>query len=207
MDGYLVRPGTSYKGGVLVLHAWWGLNDFFRGFCDQIAAEGFIVFAPDLYNGAIASTIPQAEKLRKTLKREQTSKQILVSLKRLKDEVEGKPLALIGFSMGAHWGLWLMEEKPGAFLATVLFYGARGGNYSKSKSAFLGHYAESDRYVSESGRKKLENSLKKAGKEVAFYVYPDTRHWFFESDRAEYNPQAADMARMRTTEFLRKHLE
>ncbi len=33
---------------VIVLHAWWGLNQFFKNLCDRLAAEGFLAFAPDL---------------------------------------------------------------------------------------------------------------------------------------------------------------
>jgi len=42
---------------LLVLHAWWGLNDFFKGFCHRLAAEGFVALAPDLFHGKIATTV------------------------------------------------------------------------------------------------------------------------------------------------------
>ena len=48
---------------VLVLHAWWGLNDALRAFCDRLAGAGFVAFAPDLYHGAVADTIEGAEAL------------------------------------------------------------------------------------------------------------------------------------------------
>jgi len=206
MSDYLAKPKTTLIGGILVLHAWWGLNDFFKDFCKRLVKEGYTVLAPDLYNGAIARTIPEAEKLRTKLKREPTSKQILQALKQLQTEVNEKPVGLIGFSLGAYWGLWLLEEGPGVFSATVLFYGTRGGEYAKTKSAFLGHFAEMDEYVSDSGRKKLEKTLKVEGREVQFHVYPDTHHWFFENDRPEYNAQAAQLAWQRTIDFLKTNL-
>ena len=206
MSDYLVRPKSTPRGGILVLHAWWGLNDFFKDICNRLAGEGYIVLAPDLYDGEIARTIPEAEKLRgKKMKREKTSKQILQSLKLLQTEAKDKPIGLIGFSLGAYWGLWLAEEKPKAFAATVLFYGTRGGDYAKTSSAFLGHFAETDEFESESGRKKLEKKLKAADKEVSFHVYPSTHHWFFENDRPEYNKQAAQLAWQRTIYFLKAH--
>jgi carboxymethylenebutenolidase len=194
MSDFLAKPTTAQRGGILVLHAWWGLNDFFKGICKQFADEGFLALAPDLYNGAIATTIPEAEKLRKSLKRDIVSRQILKALAQLQTEDDDNSLGLIGFSMGANWGLWLVEEKPKAFSATILFYGTRGGKYTKTKSAFLGHFAEIDEYVSDSGRKKLEKTLRATGREVSFHVYPNTSHWFFEKNRPEYNPQAAEIA-------------
>ena len=61
---YLVVPGQGKGPGVLVLHSWWGLNAFFRGFCDRLGREGFVVVAPDLYGGKVAATITEAKKLR-----------------------------------------------------------------------------------------------------------------------------------------------
>jgi carboxymethylenebutenolidase len=135
---YPVKPKAAPRGGILVLHAWWGVNDFFKSFCNRLANEGYLVLAPDLYNGAIAKTIPEAEKLRTKLKRDTTSKQILEALKQLRSETE-KPIGLIGFSLGAYWGLWLVDEQPKTFAAAILFYGTRGIKLSKTNTAFLGH--------------------------------------------------------------------
>lgn len=206
MNDFLVRPKSNPRGGILVLHAWWGLNDVIKDFCNRLAEEGYIVLAPDLYNGAIAKTIPEAEKLRTKLKRDSTSKQILQSLQQLQSEAAGKPVGLIGFSLGAYWGLWLIDEKPKDFTATVLFYGTRGMKVNETDTAFLGHFAETDGYVSDSGRRKLEKTLKAAGGDISFHVYPNTHHWFFENDRPEFQDEAAKLAWQRSIEFLKTNL-
>jgi dienelactone hydrolase len=48
-DGFLAIPPTGKGSAVLVLHAWWGLNDTMRAFCTRLAESGFVAFAPDLY--------------------------------------------------------------------------------------------------------------------------------------------------------------
>ncbi|NTW09412.1 MAG: dienelactone hydrolase family protein [Anaerolineaceae bacterium] len=202
MSNFLVRPKTTPRGGILVIHAWWGLNDFTKTFCKRLSKEGYIVLAPDLYDGGIAKDIREAEKLRGKMRGETASRQILDGLDQLK-RVTGKPAGLIGFSLGAYWSLWLVEERPADIAATVMFYGTRGGKYEKTKSAFLGHFAENDPFVSESGRKKLEKTLSSGGSGTTFHVYPETHHWFFEKDRPEYRAEAARLAWKRTLDFLR----
>ena len=68
VSGYLAVPKNGKGPGVLVLHAWWGLNDFFKGLCDRLATDGFVAFAPDLYRGATASTRDGAENLQKLIR-------------------------------------------------------------------------------------------------------------------------------------------
>lgn len=207
MSDYLAIPKSALRGGILVLHAWWGLNDFAKQFCNRLANEGYLILAPDLYGGETAETPANAKRLRQAkIKSDPTLYQILDAFERLKNDSGGAPLGLVGFSLGAWLGLWLVEEKPKEIAATVLFYGARGGDFAQTKSAFLGHYAETDEFVSDSGRKKLARTLKTAGRQVEFHVYPDTRHWFFESDRPEYNEEAARLAWERTLAFIRDRL-
>ncbi|TMI17780.1 hypothetical protein E6H33_01815 [Candidatus Bathyarchaeota archaeon] len=60
--GYFALPEKP-RGGVIVLHAWWGLNDFFKGFCDRLASHGFLALAPDLQGGKVAKTVGEAKEL------------------------------------------------------------------------------------------------------------------------------------------------
>ncbi len=63
IKGYWVSPNQGNGKALLVLHAWWGLNETIKGFCKRLGDEGYLVFAPDLYDGKITDTIPMAEKL------------------------------------------------------------------------------------------------------------------------------------------------
>src|SRR5689334_7941394 len=62
--GRLSRDTALGEGpGVLVIHPWWGLNKTIKGMCDRLAKEGYVVFAPYLYHGKVATTIADAESL------------------------------------------------------------------------------------------------------------------------------------------------
>jgi len=206
---YLALPPAGRGRGVLVLHAWWGLNAFFRGLCDRLAQEGFVAAAPDLFEGQIATTVAGAEQLRSKPRREPTYKTITRAVEQLAAHpgVQGTAVGVIGFSMGAHWACWLAQQPELPIGAVVAFYGARAGDYAQSRAAFLGHYAETDPWLSEAALKKLRKSLAAAGRSADFYVYPGTGHWFFESDRPDaYQAEAAELAWQRTVAFLRQRL-
>ena len=209
---YLARPSGGSGPGVLVLHSWWGLNDFFKGFCDRLADGGFVALAPDLYDGQVATTIPQARELRAkatSSRKESAYKYLIRMIGVLAEEVAvpGSDIGVVGFSKGGHWAYWLAQRPELPIGATVTFYAARNGDYAGSRSDFLAHFAEKDEWVSAAGIRKLERSLATAGKAASFHTYPGTGHWFFEEDRAEaFDPQAAALAWERTLAFLKERL-
>jgi carboxymethylenebutenolidase len=214
VSGYLAVPKNGKGPGILVLHAWWGLTDFFKDLCDRLATAGFVAFAPDLYRGATASTKGEAENLVSKLDQEAAGRDIASGVRGLQSHpaVRGKRLGAVGLSLGAFWGLWLVQELPEDVAAIVLFYGTREGNYdttklSKTKAAFLGHFAETDEFEATASVRDLEKLLRTLGKEVKFHTYPGTTHWFFENDRPDaYDPGAAKIAWERTIRFLTTQL-
>ena len=210
VSGYLAVPRKGNGPGVLVLHAWWGLNDFFTGLCDRLAKAGFVAFAPDLYRGATASTRDGAENLMSRLDQKAASREIVSGVRGLQihPAVRGKRLGVVGFSMGAFWSLWLAQELPADLAAVVVFYGTGGEiNFSKTQAAFLGHFAETDEFEPSASVRDLDKLLRTSGKDFTFYTYPGTTHWFFENDRPDaYNAGAARIAWKRTVRFLKTHL-
>src|SRR5512138_1105509 len=98
-NGYLALPAQSNAPGVLVLHAWWGMNSFFKSLCDRLASEGFVAFAPDLNEGKVAHTIDEAKQFMSELDfgRKQAVAAAAVDFLRGRPEVRKEPLSLIGF--------------------------------------------------------------------------------------------------------------
>ena len=211
-DGFLAIPETGMGPGVLVLHAWWGLNDTIKAVCTRLAQAGFMAFAPDLYHGKVADTIAGAEALGGALDAnyKQARAEVLEAALFL-NERAGQPeagLAVLAFSLGGFYALQLAAADPEHIRSVVLFYGTEGtmgSDFSASRADYLGHFAENDVYETQSNVDSLERSLQGAGRPVTFYRYPGTGHWFFEPDRAEaYNPAAASLAWERTLAFLRR---
>src|SRR5215472_17836448 len=80
VSAYLAVPEQGSGPGVLVLHAWWGLTDFFKQVCDRLAREGFIALAPDLYHGKTTTSIEEADQLASSMESDETSQVLTASL-------------------------------------------------------------------------------------------------------------------------------
>jgi carboxymethylenebutenolidase len=207
--GFLAVPPTGKGPGVLVLHAWWGLNDTIKAFCKQLAESGFVAFAPDLYHGKVADNIADAESLGQALDANHLqAKAEIAQATMFLDERVGQAergLAVIGFSLGAYYALDLAAAQPEHIRSVVLFYGTGDDDFSNSRAAYLGHFAENDEFETQSNVDDLEAALKRAGRPVTFYRYSGAGHWFFEPDRPQaYNQDAARLAWDRTLAFLKR---
>jgi carboxymethylenebutenolidase len=142
---FLAVPPGGQGPGVLVLHAWWGLNDTMKAFCTRLAESGFVAFAPDLYHGQVADNIADAETLGKALDTNhlQAKAEIAEATMFLNERAEqAEPgLAVIGFSLGAYYALDLAAADPEHIRSVVIFYGTGDGDHSSSRAAYLGHFA------------------------------------------------------------------
>ncbi len=202
--GYLASPQKS-RGAVLVLHAWWGLNDFFKSFSNRLASQGFLALAPDLHDGAVAMTVEEAKELKSKIDDARIKQIVLGATDYLRSEpsVSGHKIGVIGFSMGAAWSLLLSTMKPENVGAVVVFYGSYPIDFSKAQASFLGHYAPDDEWEPLADVRATEEKIRAAGREATFHFYPGTKHWFFEENRPiEYDRDASDLAWKRTLEFL-----
>jgi carboxymethylenebutenolidase len=206
--GYLASPEKP-RGAVLVLHAWWGLNDFFKSFADRLASQGFLALAPDLHDGAVAKSVEEAKELHSKIVDDRVKKIVLGAANYLQSipSVSGRKIGVVGFSMGAAWSLLLSTLKPENVGAVVVFYGSYPIDFSKAEASYLGHFAPDDEWEPIGDVRSTEEKIRRAGKEVAFYFYPGMKHWFVEENRPlEYSRDAADLAWNRTLKFLDRKL-
>jgi carboxymethylenebutenolidase len=205
-EGYFALPAAGTGPGVLVLHAWWGLNDTIKAFCRHLAAEGFTAYAPDLYHGQVVSRVEDAERLSSTLDlagaRAEVAAAAELLARRAAEPAHG--LAVVGFSLGAFFALDLSAAAPERVRQVVVFYGTGPADYGRAQAAYPGHFAANDPFEPQENVAWLERTLQEAGRPATFYHYPGTGHWFFEADRSDaYDAAAAALAWARTLAFLK----
>jgi carboxymethylenebutenolidase len=204
-------PEQGNGARVLVLHAWWGLTSDVTDVCDRLAGAGFVALAPSLYpDGATAVTINEAEVLRdahdEAAAEVEAVVQAAVEQLRAVPAVTGARIGVIGFSLGAYWALKLSQLRPDDVSAVVAIYGTADGDYRAARAAYLGHFAEDDDFEPLEVVRALEATIRAAGREVTFHVYPGAGHWFVESNQPAYNVAATELVWERTRAFLQAHL-
>jgi carboxymethylenebutenolidase len=190
-------PGTP----VLLVHGWWGLNQPIKDFADRLARDGFTVLAPDLFDGTILATVEEADAHGKQA--DEDYERILGRVEVALDEVlahpdaRGQHAGIVALSFGAWYGNQAAGKRPEVTALVVVY----GDVFEAPQGvAYLGHFAEHDTSVDSS---QVPVDLGDRGQA---YIYPDTKHWFIESDRPEYDADAAELVHERTVEFLQQHV-
>lgn len=192
-----IIPSGTPSGAVLVIHSWWGLTDSFRAYGSYLADAGYIVGLTDLFDGQTAKTEIRARQLRASSRRTPMYKILGADISSLRSisDLDDVKTGIVGFSMGGHWAVWLAQSPEYDVAATVLYYAARAGDFSRCRASVLAHFAEQDTWVSTTARKKMERAISKAGCSYCAYDYPGTKHWFAEAERSkEFNGSAAILA-------------
>ncbi len=192
------------SAGVLVLHAWWGLNDDVRAYAERLRGEGFVTEIPDLYHGRVATTIADAEKLAKGLDGARATTDVDAALTKLAGRADR--VAVLGWSMGASYGLELAQARSADIGALVLYYPGMDDVYADAKlPPILVHFADHDEFESLAEARRAE-LVANPRSTAQFHLYPGTKHWFDEPSRPEYDKAASEQAWKRSLAFLDTHL-
>jgi carboxymethylenebutenolidase len=209
-----VLPLPRYTGGC---GAWVsqppspGSPWLFKDVCERLAAEGFVAFAPDRYGGPTAATIEEAEALQR--EREDWVRTEALLGPRRSSWVPMRPWSERGLepwaSQPGPLGHYCSRCASPILLGPLSPSTARRGRSTTpgARAAYLGHYAEVDKWEPIDEVQGKREALREAGCEVGFYTYPGVGHWFFEEDCVgRYDAQAASLAWERTIGFLRTRL-
>jgi carboxymethylenebutenolidase len=204
---YVAGDLTPGSPGVVVFHAWWGLNEDVIAYADRLAATGLAVVAPDLFGGKVASTVEEAERLAGGADEAAVDVIALAAVDLLAERLgPTSMLGVLGFSFGAALAISTPTERD-RLAASVVYYGTYTGSIlSRARVPVLGHFAETDPFETDEGVAEFEEGLRSAGREVEIHRYPGTGHWFAEPSRDAYRAEAAELAFERTAAFLRRHL-
>ncbi len=195
MKGYLAydKSITGKRPGVLVVHEWWGLNDYARKRARMLAAMGYTALAVDMYGGGKQAMHPDdAGKFSSELmKNFDTAKaRFMAALDFLKKQktVDPERIAAIGYCFGG--GIVLNMARQGVDLKGVAsFHGGLAAvtpaKPGMIKARILVLHGADDKFTTPEQVEAFKQEMKTAGADYQFISYPGAMHSFTnpEADR------------------------
>ena len=213
VQGILYTPeGKGPFPGIVVIHEWWGLNDWVKEQASKLSDQGYVTLAVDLYRGKVAKTPDEAHELMRGLPedREKRDMQAAVQYIQSQPNVKKDDLGSIGWCMGGGVSLDVALQEP-TLKADVINYGHLATDPESTKkinAAILGLFGGQDRGIPPEDVKKFEQLLKQQGKKLEVVIYPDAGHAFENpNNTAGYRADDAADAWKRTVNFFAANLK
>lgn len=199
LKGYLVYDDSikTKRPGILVVHEWWGLNDYARKRAEMLAELGYTAFAIDMYgDGKTAEHPDDASGFANQVSANMNSigkERFLAALEALKAHpmVDANKIAAIGYCFGG--GTVLHMARYGVDLKGVVsFHGslktetpAQPGDI---KAKILVCHGAADKFTSPEDVQAFKDEMGKAGADYKFISYEGAMHGFT-------NPNADELAK------------
>jgi dienelactone hydrolase len=196
MKGYLAydKNISGKRPGVLVVHEWWGLNDYARKRARMLAEQGYAAMAIDMYgDGKQAEHPDDAGKFSSELmKNFSTAKdRFIAAMEFLKAQpmVDPNKIAAIGYCFGG--GIVLNMARQGVDLRGVAsFHGSLAAvapaERGSVKTRILVLHGADDKFITREQIEAFKVEMKNAGADFRFIAYPGAVHSFTNPEADEY---------------------
>lgn len=178
------------RPGVMVVHEWWGLNDYVRRRANMLAGLGYTALAVDMFGGGrVAADADEAGQLMNGVLGDmgQVQSRMSAALDYLRNQpmVDGDRIAAIGYCFGG--AVVLHSARVGMPLAGVVSYhGALGSKHTPApgsvRAKILVCHGADDVLVPEADVTGLQDEMRAAGADLRFISYPGALHGFTNPD-------------------------
>jgi carboxymethylenebutenolidase len=208
VQGLLYTPdGKGPFPGLIVIHEYWGLNDWVKEQASKLSDQGYVALAIDLYRGKVGTTPDEAHELMRGVPEDRAARDLKAAFEFLKSQknVKADRIGSIGWCMGGGLALDVALQEP-TLSAAVINYGHLAtdpGSIQKINASLLGLFGGQDRGIPPDDVKKFEQTLKQMGKKIDVVIYPDAGHAFENpNNKTGYRADDAADAWKRTVNFL-----
>ena len=199
-------PGMA-KGGIVILHAVFGLTDHLGDVCRQWAAAGYSAIAPSLFDRRMSGVVhlygrAGADSGIRSYA-ELDEQEIFSDIAACEEAMRAKgKVAISGFCTGGTWAWRASGLLP--FDAQVNFYGSHIHQYPEIEPLCptIVHYGDSDAVVPLAA---VEGIIA-AHPNLEIVVHPGAGHAFFNPEQDHFDPIAARRAWDKSVEFMDRHV-
>ncbi|MDX2130249.1 MAG: dienelactone hydrolase family protein [Chloroherpetonaceae bacterium] len=214
VSGYFSKPKS--KGtfpGVIMIHEWWGLNDWVKAMADSLAAEGYAVLAVDLYRGKVGKTREEATELMQGTPKDRVSADLSAAYAFLNTlpETKGRKIGSVGWCMGGGYSLTAANLLGEKLSACIICYGrvtTESGFLKPVAAPVLGIFGGKDRGIPVDSVKAFAAALNASGRSAELAVYDSSGHAFMNPNNERgYNATDANDAWSKTLTFFATRLK
>jgi carboxymethylenebutenolidase len=205
---YLYKSREESKKYLLVVHEWWGLNDYIRREAERYFQElGDVnVLALDLYDGKIART---QEEARQYVQAVDNKRAVAIIEGALAYAGEDAEIGTLGWCFGGSWSLQAALLAGDKAEACVIYYGMPEQEVARLKTLdcpVLGIFAEQDGHITPQVVEEFRQHMEEADKELEVKMY-DAVHAFANPSNPDYDKTAAEDAYRLSIGFLKEQLD
>ena len=213
VHGVLYRPqGAGSFPAIVIIHEWWGLNDWVKQQAQMFAEHGYVTLAVDLYRGQVATDPEMAHELMRALPQDRGVAYLRSGVAYLKTLTYVKPnrIGAAGWCMGGSFAMQLAIAEP-SLRAVAINYGApetEPAQLKKIHAALLGNFGAQDRGITPKDVSDFAAAMKSIGHPVDVKEYPDAGHAFQNpNNKSGYRPADTSDADRRMFAFFAKYLK
>lgn len=209
---FAIPSGEGPFPALIVIHEWWGLNDWIKQNADEFAKRGYAALAIDLYRGQIATSSDEAHELSRGLPEDRVLRDLKSSFAFLSNHTKVKKdrIGAIGWCMGGSYSLSAALHLK-ELAAAVICYGrlvTEDDEIEKINCPVLGIFGETDRGIPASSAKTFERKAQQLEKNVRVTIYPLVGHAFMNpNNKSGYHEKTAGEAWQRVYAFLESKLK
>jgi dienelactone hydrolase len=177
---------TGKRPGILVVHEWWGLNDYARKRAEQLAGLGYVAFACDMYGEGKVTEHPKeagefAGAVRKDVQVWRGRAQAALEVLKKQETVDPTRLAAMGYCFGGSTALQLAYT--GADLKAVATFHAGlvvpDAEQAKAvKAKILVCHGAADPFIAEETAAKFRAALEQGKVDYTMVYFGGTKHSF-----------------------------
>lgn len=210
---YLAQPeGEGPFPALIVIHEWWGLNDWVKGNAEHFAKQGYVALAIDLYRGGVAASSDEAHELMRGVPEDRAARDLKAADAFLKTltSVKKDRIGSIGWCMGGGYSL-AAALNVRSLAACVICYGrlvTENDEIEKIPCPVLGIFGEDDRGITPESVREFEEVSSRAGRQVRTMIYPGAGHGFMNpNNKAGYRDSSATDAWKQILSFFESRLK
>ncbi len=213
VKGLLYTPsGKGPFPAIIVIHEYWGLNDWVKEQASKLSDQGYEALAIDLYRGKVATTPDLAHELMRGVPEDRAKRDLHAAFEFLQAQpnVKKDRIGAIGWCMGGGYSLDVALQEP-TLAADVINYGHLATDPAELKNIsapILGSFGGQDQGITPDDVHKFEAGMKQLDKKVEIKIYDDAGHAFENpNNKTGYRPADAADAWKRTVNFLAENLK